>query len=670
MRTPTAHLTLLALLIASFGCGDDDRPTTLDGAVFRPDEDGDTIADQDEGSSASLDTDGDGTPDYLDTDSDNDGIPDAVEAGDEDVNTPPVDSDADGIPDFQDFDSDNNGIPDAREGTGDNDGDGIPDYADEDDDDDGLTDAEELMGRIDFPRDTDDDGIPDFRDPDSDNDTILDGTERLDRDTDGDGVPDREDLDSDDDGIPDSVEAGDDDLSTLPVDSDGDRLPDYRDADSDNDGLPDANEAAAGTDPTNGDTDGDGVSDLIEVGAGTDALDPADNPRANGDFVFVVPFEEPARPSRDTLLFRTNVQLADVYFLFDITGSMSGEISAMRDATIEVIERLTCEDYGMTCTSDGDCEFPADAVCSAGGRCIENPETSFCISDLWTGVGTYTGNSDEYANLLSLQEIPMLTQGAIPSSANGGGASEALYESAACVAERTECSATGCTPGGIGCPSFRTDAIRMMITLTDEDNECTSCSPNTASEAGMILVDRGVLFAGINAGTDTQAQLDLEALATAANSFNSDGGPLVFAGDADVGEEMLINAVTDAVNEVVRNVPLYVTIDPRDEPDDAGDALQFIERLETNITRPGCALLDELADVNPMDGFNETFPEVPPGERVCWDLVVRPNRTVAPTEEPQLFRATLTVTGNGSPLDRREVFFLVPPAIDEPMGEF
>ncbi len=661
-------IALLSFVVAA--CGDDGRPSGMDGAVFRPDEDGDTIANQDEGSSASVDTDGDGTQDWQDLDSDNDTISDADEAGDDDPATPPVDSDADGVPDFQDFDSDNNGIPDEREGTEDNDGDGIPDYADEDDDNDGLRDDEELMGRVDFPRDSDDDGLPDFRDPDSDNDTILDGTEGLMRDTDGDGVFDREDLDSDDDGISDADEAGDSDLMTLPVDSDGDRLPDYRDADSDNDGLPDAAEAAAGTDPTRGDSDDDGVSDLIEVGAGTDALDPADNPRANGDFVFVVPFEEPARPSRDTLQFRTNVQLADVYFLFDITGSMSGEISAMRAATIEVIERLTCEDYGMTCTSDGDCEFPADAVCSAGGRCIENPETSFCISDLWTGVGTYTGNSDEYENLLSLQPIPMLTQSSIPSSANGGGASEALYESAACVADRTQCNATGCTSGGIGCPSYRTDAIRMLIGITDEDNECTSCSPNTAAEAGMVLVDLGVLFAGINAGTDTQAQLDLEALATEADSFDADGAPLVFAGDADVGDEQLINAVTDAVNEVVRNVPLYVTIDPRDEPGDDGDALQFIDHLEANITRPGCTLFDNLADVNPMDGFDETFPEVPPGQRVCWDLVVRPNRVVAPTEEPQLFKATLTVTGNGSPLDRREVFFLVPPEVEDPMGEF
>src|SRR5262249_3979726 len=48
------------------------------------DSDGDTISDFDEGAGLFVqpDTDGDGTPDYLDLDSDGDCIPDSVEAGD------------------------------------------------------------------------------------------------------------------------------------------------------------------------------------------------------------------------------------------------------------------------------------------------------------------------------------------------------------------------------------------------------------------------------------------------------------------------------------------------------------------------------------------------------------------------------------------------------------
>lgn len=672
----TLHLLIcLALGATAIGCddgGDSGGDAAAGDAPSFSDADGDTISDADEGAASGRserDFDLDGTPDYLDTDSDGDGLADAFEAGDGLVETPPVDSDGDGSPDYLDLDSDGNGIPDAREGTADTDADGVPDHADSDDDDDGVRDEEELMGRTEFPRDVDDDGTPDFRDPDSDGDSILDGHERG-RDTDGDGAPDGEDLDSDDDGIPDSAEAGDTLIATPPVDTDRDLTPDFRDRDSDNDGLPDRSEVEAGTDPRREDSDDDGVSDLIEVGAGTDPLDSNDNPRVNGDFVFLVPYDAPPSPTRDTINFRTNVQLADVYFLFDTTGSMSAEIATMRSTSIEILEELTCEDYGTPCTGASECEFHPGSICGTGGTCIEDPETTFCIASLWTGVGTYEGNASSYRNLLSLQGTPSVTRDRIPASASGGGASESLFQSVACTVDPTRCEALGCTVGGVGCPSFRLDAVRMVLTVTDEDNQCDTapgCSPTSAVETGGILRGQSVTFAGVNAGTSTAATDDLVALAEAAGSYAADGSPLVFlAGDAGTttGAERLVESVVGAVNEVVRNRPLRISIDPSDEPGDAGDALQFIERLEINVTRPGCLLVDATSDVNPRDGHPDTFDAVQPGNRVCWDLVVRRNTFVDPTDEPQLFRALLTVRGDGSPLDRRVVYFLVPPRID------
>lgn len=64
------------------------------------DSDADGLIDLAENVPAGVDTDNDGTPDYLDTDSDNDGISDAVELGmywDD-----PIDSNTDGTPDFRD----------------------------------------------------------------------------------------------------------------------------------------------------------------------------------------------------------------------------------------------------------------------------------------------------------------------------------------------------------------------------------------------------------------------------------------------------------------------------------------------------------------------------------------------------------------------------------------
>ncbi|MEM9067469.1 MAG: MXAN_6577-like cysteine-rich protein [Myxococcota bacterium] len=108
------------------------------------DTDGDTIADIDEDAETGLDSDGDGRPDFRDTDTDNDGIPDAVEAGDDDAGTQPVDSDRDGVPDFRDDDSDADGLSDRDEGASD-----CLDPTRSDTDGDGQTDLAEVTAGTD-----------------------------------------------------------------------------------------------------------------------------------------------------------------------------------------------------------------------------------------------------------------------------------------------------------------------------------------------------------------------------------------------------------------------------------------------------------------------------------------------------------------------------------------
>jgi len=138
------------------------------------DGDGDGICDLDEGAG---DPDGDGQPNYLDSDSDADGIPDMVEGdGDPDV---------DGVPNYLDDDSDGDGLPDAEEGAGDADVDGIPNFLDLDSDSDGLADADEAFW------------LTSPINGDSDGDGLLDGAEVYTHgtdpavvDTDGDGLSD------------------------------------------------------------------------------------------------------------------------------------------------------------------------------------------------------------------------------------------------------------------------------------------------------------------------------------------------------------------------------------------------------------------------------------------------------------------------------------------------
>ena len=166
------------------------------------------------------DTDGDGVPDYLDIDSDDDGIPDNVEAQttagyippsgeDTDGNGLddayefggglglfPIDTDGDALPDYLDDDSDNDGVPDNIEAH-DQDFDGVPDvvYIGSDKDNDGLDDGYEgsvvldidVNDEIDDPindlPNTDGDEESNYRDTDDDND----GFPTFEEDLNGDG---------------------------------------------------------------------------------------------------------------------------------------------------------------------------------------------------------------------------------------------------------------------------------------------------------------------------------------------------------------------------------------------------------------------------------------------------------------------------------------------------
>ncbi|QQR88603.1 MAG: hypothetical protein IPJ88_10100 [Myxococcales bacterium] len=113
--------------------------SATDASVDGGDSDGDGISDIDEGQQSNRDTDGDGTPDYLDLDSDGDCRSDEDEA----QTASPVDSDNDGKADYLDLDSDNDGLSDG----------------DEDKDCDGVKDAGETSARL---ADTDSDGASDL----------------------------------------------------------------------------------------------------------------------------------------------------------------------------------------------------------------------------------------------------------------------------------------------------------------------------------------------------------------------------------------------------------------------------------------------------------------------------------------------------------------------------
>ncbi|MCW3082569.1 Ig-like domain-containing protein [Segetibacter sp.] len=263
------------------------------------------------GAVAILDADGDGTPDYLDSDSDNDGIPDVVESGGADSDGDGIidsytDTDADGL--SQNVDGSNTGAAGSGNGLGnwDFDGDGVANRLDLDSDNDGISDIVEVCapdvnndGRVDGFFDANGNGFSDDFEMagallKTSIDVLSNGRPQNypNKNTDGIGLPNPYDLDSDGDGLTDVIEAGMpasvavsngmvsgaqtngwatsvSSLSALNLNNTDLRgQPDFMDIDSDDDGISDNVEGqptGSYVVPHDADTDNDGLANVYDI---------------------------------------------------------------------------------------------------------------------------------------------------------------------------------------------------------------------------------------------------------------------------------------------------------------------------------------------------------------------------------------------------------------------
>jgi len=510
---------------------------------------------------------------------------------------------------------------------------------------------------------------------DADGDTLTDAHEdRGAVDTDGDGMPDSMDEDSDGDGISDLDEAGDADPATRPIDTDMDGIGDIRDLDSDADGLPDADEVVAGTDPVVADTDGDGVGDLVEVAAMTDPLDATDSPRARGDFVFVVPFEAAPTPERDTLVFATDIQRADVHFMIDTSISMQDYIDTVRTSlTRTVIPGVTA--------AIPDVQFGVGQF----DKCPEStwrPETCRGIEQNLTSTADAAAVSTALSGLTadcSGVHEPMLQAAYV--WASGNTTRWPRMRRPACPAGTT----------GLGC--VRDGALPILVLIADEpfsetyDTEGSSCLDRMCSSCGRFPTTDATVaaFAAIGGRMIVLGATGYSAewgpIVRGTGAVDAAGAPLIFpaAGSATVDA-----SIVDAIRELASSTPLDITAVARDADDEGGgddgtgvDATLFIERIEPNTaggvmdpSDPTVICVGGLttADAD-ADGNADTFSDVRPGTPVCFDIIPRMNTTVMPTDRPQLFRAHIDVVGDGiTVLDTRDVFFVVPPIDGTPLS--
>ncbi|MBK9071597.1 MAG: hypothetical protein IPL79_11440 [Myxococcales bacterium] len=474
-------------------------------------------------------------------------------------------------------------------------------------------------------------------------------------DTDGDGTPDYEDLDSDNDCRGDALEAGE----PPAVDTDGDGVADFRDVDSDDDGLADAAEDAncngvrdgAETDPRLQDSDGDGVTDLVESAAGTNPTDAADNPQANGNFVFIVPYQAPPSPSDDNLDFTTALSNVDLYVMVDRSGSMLAEITTVRDNLATVVDNLQCPPLG-------------------------NGDPATCIANLWAGVGSIGyQNGDPYRHHVDMSNNPSFSSLPVAEPSNTSSINEpmtfALWSAitgsgsaASGCSVATVAARTGCPAGRFGYPCFRADALPVIMLATDEPPLTTYNCPNWSSTVRPAMQARGAKVVGILGSTtdgSVTTQLNQLATDTGAVDANNANAPLVFAG-ANTDSAA---AIEQGLRTLALGVPLDMSaraVDVVQGGESVDAAAAFVQRLQT--LQLGTALCSSgIADVDSNgDTYKDRYVNVTPGTPLCWKLVPKPNTTVPATSQPQLFKATIEVWGEDTTLlDTREVFFLVPP---------
>ncbi len=685
------------------------RPQDAGGSFL--DSDGDCLSDEQEGAVEQVDTDQDGTPDFLDSDSDGDGIPDQVEAGAAACsNGVGQDSDGDGIPDFRDRDSDGNGIDDAEEPQGDLDGDGQVDSSDLDDDGDGLPDTMEMQNgeRV----DSDGDGTTDDRDIDSDGDSISDRQEGN-LDTDEDGKPDYLDSDSDNDGWSDAQEAGDASLDTAPADSDGDGVPDFRDLDSDGDGLPDSQEAQEGTSRTRRDSDGDGVSDLVEVAAGTDPND-AESHLAEGDLFFELPYRDESGPKTGEVDFQIAVQKMDVVFAMDTTSSMGGELDQLKSSVGAFVNRVRAEvadtafglarfedfplaPYGNAAAADQpfslvqqvtlDATKMADAVASLGIRDGGDlPEASLeALYQIATGAGIQGPGATD---------VPSFTPD--PNQGTGSGGGVGFHDGALPVVVHVTDAPfhdPGAGPGARDCFDGALDygagADPAVPGAATRDQTMTALQAAGIRVVGIVSREYPVEthcspYGDLRQTAQaTGAMVPVEAFAGACGPglccTGVDGAPRPPAGDGRCPLVFEIrndgtglgDRAADAVLALTRYLTMDVNLSAQGQTQSQqGDPLpqgrssaDFVTAMEADRAVPPPGMAMPTKEDRDADGIAETFAAAPAGTWLRFQVSFF-NDFAQPADHVQLFVLDLFVLGEGRTLlDQRRVYVVVPPVL-------
>lgn len=505
---------------------------------------------------------------------------------------------------------------------------------------------------------------------DSDSDGLFDALEGM-SDIDGDGMVNSQDQDSDGDGLLDAEESGA--IGGCSArNSDDDGIADYLDNDSDNDGLSDREESERyHTNPTAADSDGDGFSDAAEVATGHDPLLDTDGipPEA---FYLVLPYG--GVPQERDLSFSTNIRQADVFFMMDRTGSMSGATTQLRDGLSELVTRLAVAIPDIGVGVGGFADFPV-------GNCMDLLGITSCdyggAEDLpFTLISTITTDRAQI-----LEDVSMLH--ADLGGVRWASSAEALFQAATgagigpWVAPQVCVSAPDDIGPHVGYPCFRPGSLPIIVVMTDtssrsgpfvasedmyDSGEFMGTPPHAYEETVAALRNIGARAFGVVNGTEVDAptsEAQFKEWARATGTVDAAGEPIFFSIPSNGSG--LTDRVGEAIESLVSGTPQDVGTrvrDGEDFPEGIGpvDAATFVKLIVPTIARREGVEID--STMIPRDDV--TFYGVPPGVEVSFHLTFQ-NDSVPSLNVSQIFRATIVVVGNGvAELDTRDVIIVVP----------
>jgi len=506
---------------------------------------------------------------------------------------------------------------------------------------------------------------------DADGDGVADQAEGT-FDADGDGTPNHQDTDSDNDGILDAEEHQGNIPCSLP-DADGDGVPNWLDGDSDNDGLPDVDERGTySTDPYGIDTDGDGVTDLGEaLGTMTDPNDPSST-IAPEDFFVVLPYM--GDPVEQALRFDTNLQLADVYFLIDTTGSMGGPIdnvtSSLTRIASEIGTRIPNVQLGVGQyrdfpmgggSSGGPFPIPTGGYGSPGDMPYENIQNITAdVSAVQAGLGTLSAAGGADGPESSVEALYQTATGEGGSWSDGTNSFDL---------PRQRCTAVPDEVGRRrGYPCFRPDSLPIVVLVTDapfhngpgmptpDPYMGITPPPHFFDQAVTALTNIGARMIGVAVGSGPQAHQ--EEVARMTGTVDTDGSPLVYLASGGTVSDAIIEGIETLAGRTPQDVD--TTTENVDGNPDGFDATQFIDRIvplegyNGGVSGPNPGVTYDSKD-------ETTFYQVVPGTQVEFTVHFY-NDVRPPAETAQIFRARIIVRGNGvARLDDRNVYIIVPP---------